>query len=360
MSYLRGAGVSAIQAGDTTTNTGSETTGAHIEEPGSWSNILSQASSLDSQFGLAGRVLQPSFTWNQLYYGNVSGSACGGSGTMSMQQIMSCTINTSGGPRHLDIPTDDLYWFAGSNTSNGQYAGGLIYTDHGTATAGQMARGSNYGDMVDTMRSWVTAHPAPAAPYIETEDGLLTDPGVREISPPEFNWAVWDTIVHGARMLIYFGTTSNYGSGPTFGFSQGILAGQSTSMFNQAKATDALVHSLAPVINSPFALGYASSNLPGYTFPTPHLVWDNGLDLMAKYDSAANAFYVFASPRGAESQSNIQATLTIAGNYSGTVPMTCACSPTQTTGSVTVSNHQFTDTFAHATDVHIYGPIPNM
>lgn len=43
MNYLRSAGVTAIQAGDETTNTGSETVGAHIEEPGSWTDITSQA-----------------------------------------------------------------------------------------------------------------------------------------------------------------------------------------------------------------------------------------------------------------------------------------------------------------------------
>jgi hypothetical protein len=44
-----------------------------------------------------------------------------------------------------------------------------------------------------------------------------------------------------------------------------------------------------------------------------------------------NGNYIFASPRGSESQANIQTTFTlVAGNYSGSVPVTCACSPTQT------------------------------
>lgn len=261
------------------------------------------------------------------------------------------------GGHHLDIPTDDLYWFAGSVTSDDQYQGGMLYTNNGTSTADQMARGSNYGDMVDTMRSWLTTYPAPSAPYIETEDGLVT--GGREISPPELNWAVWSTIVHGARMIVYFGTTSNYGSVPTFGFSQNRLPNQSISMFGQASITNNLVQSLAPVINSPFALHYASVTPAAYVFPTRHRVWDSGVDVMAKYDASSNSFYIFASPRGSESQTNVQATFSLAGNYSGVVPVTCACSPTTTTGTVSVSNHRFTDTFAHSYDVHVYGPIPN-
>ena len=356
MSYLRNAGVYAIQAGDSTTDTGSETVGAHIEEPGSWDDITSQASSLDSQFGIPGRVLQPSFTWSSLYYGDLSGNACGGTGTMTMQQVMSCTSGMPGG-RHLDIATDDLYWFAGSGVSSDQYEGGLIYTGNGTATPDQMARGSNYGDMVDTMRSWVTAHPAPVAPYVETEDGLVN--GGREITPPELNWAVWSTIVHGARLIIYFGTTSNYGSEATFGFSQEVLPGQSISMYQQGKTTNTLVQKLAPVINSPFALDYASVTPTAYVFPTPYVAWSSGIDIMAKYDASSNSFYIFASPRGSESQTHINATFTIAGDYSGPIPVTCGCSPAQSTGTVTVTNRTFSDTFAHTSDVHIYGPIPN-
>jgi hypothetical protein len=356
MSYLRNAGVYAIQAGDATTDTGNETVGAHVEEPGSWSDITNQATSLANQYGIAGRLLQPSFTWTSLYYDNLSGSACGGNGTMTMQEVMSCTSGMPGG-HHLDIATDDLYWFAGSVTSADQYDGGMIYANNGTATPDEMARGSNYGDMVDTMRSWVTQHPAPVAPYIETEDGLVT--GGREITPPELNWAVWSTIVHGARMVIYFGTTSNYGSVPTFGFSQNVLPGQSISMYKQGKSTNTVVQQFAPIINSPFALNYASVTPAAYVFPTPHRVWSSGIDVMAKYDASSNSFYIFATPRGSESQTNINAKFTIGGNYSGSIPVTCACSPPQSGGSVTVSNHTFSDTFAHAWDTHIYGPIPN-
>ena len=130
MNYLRSAGVTAIQAGDETTNTGSETVGAHIEEPGSWTDITSQANSLAGQFGLPGRLLQPSFTWTSLYYGDLNGNACGANGTMTMQQVMSCTSGMPGG-RHLDIPTDDLYWFAGSGNVGRPVPGRDALHEHG-------------------------------------------------------------------------------------------------------------------------------------------------------------------------------------------------------------------------------------
>ena len=372
MSYLRSAGITAIPADDSATDFGSESVGGHIEEPTAWSDITSQASALNSLFGLSGRFLQGSFTWNQLYYGNVSGSACGGSGTMTMQEIFSCTSGMPNG-QHLNIATDDLYWFAGSGNSSAEYEGGMVEQNGGTATADQMARGSNYGDMVDIMRGWLTspAQDAPIAPYIETEDGLLTGSGVREITPPELNWAVWSSILHGARLLVYFGTTSNYGSGSTFGFSQNVLPGQSISMYAQGADTNKLVENLAPIINSPFALNYASVTPAGYTFPTEDLGWKStpGIDVSTKYYTGGsftnsngtfgNGFYIIASPRASESATNIAATFTIPGNYSGPVNVIDASTGAPTTSTLTVSNHKITDTFAHAYDTQIIGPIPN-
>ena len=247
MSVLRNAGIWAI-LDSLNTNYGPETVGWHIEEPGSWSSsggITDQASVFAGK--TAGRFFQPSFTWNQFNYGGVSGTPCGS----TMAATMSCTSGMPGGNR-LNIPSDDIYWFACSTTSFCQdYTGKITYGLSTNATSDQLARGSNYGDMVDQMRGWLTspAQSAPNCPYIETEDGLVGT-GSHEINPPEFNWAVWSTIVHGARCILYFGTTSNFGSVPTFGFSQSILPGQTISMYNQAKATNTLIKNLAPM-NTP-------------------------------------------------------------------------------------------------------------
>lgn len=346
LSTLKNAGIWGILSDESNCNIGSETVGVHVEEPGDWSNVTSQVTSVNGLFGISGRFLSPVFTWNQLYYENLNGSVCGGSGTMTMQQVMSCTTGMPAG-RHLDIPTDDQYWFAGSNTSFGQtYPGGDIYGGGMRLTADQMARGDHYGDMVDMMRAWVTVHSAPAAPYIETEDGLLSDTGVRRITPPELNWAAWSTIVHGARMLLYFGTTSNFGSGSTFGFSKTVLSGQTISMYDQAKATNTQVENLAPAINSPFAIGYVTVIPRGYVFPTATKSLTNGIDVMAKH--ASDGFYVFATVRGSESQTDVQATFTTADNYTGPVTVVGENRTVEAAAGV------FRDTFAKATTVHIY------
>jgi hypothetical protein len=342
-----------------------------VEEPGAWSDVTSQVAASDA-IGLQGRFLHLSGTWNQFVYGGINQTPCGG----NMTDSMSCNISTSKGNVHLNLPSADIYWFAISTQTQqygAPYAASLVYGNAGSggscgdpgsgvkcATADQMARGSNYGDMVDMMREWLAppAQSAPiCAPYIETEDGLA-GAGSREITPPEFNWAVWSTILHGARCLMFFGTTSNFGSVPTFGFSQTVLPGQSVSMYAQAAATDALIKNTAPIINSPFALHYASVTPSGYVFPAKHAVWDNGVDIMSKYYTGGsysnasgtfgNGFYIFSSVRGSATQANVHATFTTADGYSGPVTVVGE------NRSLTATNGVFSDTFAKASDIHIY------
>src|SRR3989475_3858697 len=92
-------------------------------------------------------------------------------------------------------------------------------------------------------------------------------------------------------------------------FYQMIQPGETISIYNQVKATDALVEKLAPVINSPFALNYVTVNGSHYDFGTPdHTL--GGLELMAK--DYNGQFYIFADTRDSETQHNIPATFTIA------------------------------------------------
>ena len=339
LSVLRAAGIQVLQGtGDSPSNTGTETVGWHIEEPGAWSDVQSQAGIAYAR-GLSGRFLQVSGTFNQFVYGAPSGTPGG-----TMQSFMTDAISTAGNA-HLNIPGDGLYWFAASGQSGGQSAGGLTYLG-GTATADQMARGSNYGDMVDMIRTWLTTYPAPIiAPYIENTDGLVGTGG-RLITPPEMNWAVWSSLIHGARGVIYFGTTNNYGATSTFGFPTTIQGGQSISIYAQAQATNALIANLAPVINSPFALNYVSATPLGYVFPVPFAVWTNGIDVMAKYYQGQ--YWIFACTRASETATNISATFTTNSTYTGPVTVVGE------NRTVQANNGVFSDTFANAWTVHIY------
>jgi hypothetical protein len=362
------------------TNFGSETVAWHIEEPSDWTggqDVTGQADTFASY--LTGRALQVSFTAGNIIGDNVSGCPCGA----TMADAMGCTSSMPSG-RYLNLANADIYWMAASGTGGTKqdaqtFNGASIYGQSGYATYDEMARGSNYGDLVDIFRTWGTSpgHPFPIiGPYVETEDGLLGDTGTRRILPQEYNWAVWSTIVHGARGLISFGTTSNFGSGSTFGYGTAVLSSPqaawgSRSMSVQAAYTHNPIANIAPIINAPFALGYHTVSPSTWTFPSAHTVWDNGIDATTKYFTGSgftnslgtfgDGFYIVAAVRGSNTQTNISATFTLAGGYAGSVPaIRRVGAPDQASGTATVSAHQFTDTFTDAYSVHVYGPIPNV
>lgn len=348
LSVLRAAGIYVMQGtGDTPAGTGTETIAWHLEEPSSWSDIQSQAGVAFTR-GMTGRFLQCSFTWNQLFYGTISGAP----GDSTMPFVMDSPISTAGNA-HLNIPGDDIYWFAGSTVTDGggpPYYGQQIYGTAALLTADQCARGPHYGDMIDKMRTWLGTYPAPViSAYIETDDGLVGT-GSRQITPPEWNWAMWSSIIHGARGIICFSTTSNFSDGATFGFQTTIQSGQSVSMYNQAVATHGLITQLAPVINSPFAQGYFTVSPPPVILngATP----DSGIDAMAKYytggGALANGFYIFATTRASQTATNIAATFTCAGGYTGPVTVVGESRTVNAAGGV------FHDTFATGATVHVY------
>jgi hypothetical protein len=375
LSALASAGIWVLAAANSYSGTpGAETVGWHLEEPGTWSDIPGQCPTFSGS--LNGRFLQCSFTFNQLIYGP-PGNTPGG----TVQAMMSDTFSTVDGPRHIDIPGDDIYWCASSEIAHpysGPWAGGQIYGT-ATLTQDQCRRGCRYGDMVDAMRAWMVTYPAPVgAPYIETEDGLATATTgtVTRILPAELNAAAWSTLIHGARWLLYFGTTSNYGSVPRFGFSQtplpaqaGGLPAQTISVFTQGVNTNTLVRKLAPVLNSPKALGYFTVTPPPVKLSSSAV--DSGIDACAKYVTnggpaglgtggpswAGNGFYLIAGTRLGAASTNIAATFTTADGYSGPVQAINADGGSAsygTTYALTASNGVFTDTFASGHSIRIY------
>lgn len=368
MTQLLNAGIWCV--GPSGTNIGAETVGMHLDEPPNWSTVTSDVASYGAT--LQNRLYHVAFTHNQFVFGPISGDG------PSMRSVCSTAITTSFGSVHINIPTADIYWFAAQNDTAIQPQGAQIANGTTTATQAQMARGSNYGDMVDVFRGWTATYPAPlSSPYIENGEGLLTDSGVQLIKPAELNQAAWMSIIHGARWLVYFGTTpgSLDTAESTFGFPQTVQSGQSISVYAQAKNTNTLVANLARILNSPFALGYVSVSPAAYVFPTAVSLghwWDNtGIDICAHYYTGGsftigsgpaagtwgNGFYIFASYRGNATTANIPAACTLTGGYSGPVTAINADgggASYGTTYTLTASNGSFADTLATGLSVRIY------
>src|SRR5262249_32487414 len=152
-----------------------------------------------------------------------------------------------------------------------------------------------------------------------------------------------------AREIIYFNHTftGSHQSDDNLAqpFYQTVQPGQTISIYDQVKATDALVEQLAPVINSPFAMNYVTVNGPHYSYGTPDLTL-GGLEVMAK--DYNGQFYIFADTRDSETASNIPATFTIADKTATSVTVV------NENRTIPVVNGVFTDTFATGATVHIY------
>lgn len=369
MTSLLNAGIWAV--GSSGLNTGAETVGMHLDEPPDWSTVTSDVASYGTT--LQNRLYHVAFTHNQFVFGPISGDG------PTMQSVCSTAISTSFGSVHINIPTADIYWFAAQNDAVIAAQGYQVATGtNGTATAAQMARGSNYGDMVDVFRSWTATYPAPlSSPYIENGEGLLTDAGIQLIKPAEMNQAAWMSIIHGARWLVYFGTTpgSLNSAQNTFGFSQAVQPGQSVSIYAQAKSTNTLVANLAAIINSPFTIGYVNVNPPAYAFPvaiSPGHWWNvTGVDVMVKHYTGgpftissgpgagtwSNGNYIFASYRGNATDANVGVSFSAADQYTGPVTAINADGGSAsygTTYTLSATNGVFTDTLATGLSVRIY------
>jgi hypothetical protein len=365
---LAASGLYSIPAGSASIAPNSHTVGYDAaDEPGSWSSGTSALATVSNSYQ-DGRFWYVNDTWSMSEYGPPTGTPGG-----TDANFFTDTVATPDGSlRHFDIGSIDTYWFSAANDS--QYAwtgiGGVLYNggsyNQHPLTDAETECGCRYGDMIRPVfgttvglpsgkdqASWHTTYPGPIFQYVE--DGAVGS-GDANITPPEMNWAVWSSIIHGARGIIYFDhefggscISDNY---ITTSCASSIQSGQSISIRNQMAATDSTVGSLAPEINSETALGYVSVSPAPMTFGgiEDRAVWDTRA---SDCNGQAPCFYVFADTRDAESASNISATFNTVGHYSGSIPVVGE------SRSVTATNGSFSDTFANGSTIHIYGPIPN-
>jgi hypothetical protein len=243
-----------------------------------------------------GRFWWLNLTWNFIVYGGLNPVS-------SSAEVLSTLVTTPNGTqRHIDLQSVDIYWFAGVPAMV-PYQGGLIYGLGSNMTPEQIRCGCRYGDMVDRIRAFQTTCPAPLAQFIEDGGPYTEDTSASTyITPPEMSWAVWSSIIHGARQIIW------------------------------------LIAQLAPQINSPQALGYVTTDPPADTF--------SGIETRATYCNGQS--FVFAATRYPESQTNISVTFTTADQHTGPIVVIGE------SRTLTAANGVFTDTFAEASTIHIY------
>jgi len=317
-------------------------------------------------------------TWNWLVWPSGAGASpdawTGAPSPKTAKHLLTVPVATpNASTRTYNLNSVDIYWFTSSRASNGGWSSNFSSEYPQSATTANACRGSNYGDIVDQIRAFQSVSnggaPAPITVIIENGQPFTGETtAANYIRAEEINWAAWSSIIHGARLICYFdhsfsgpGTADNNLSDNPSNFYKTTQNGSSVTVYNQVKATDALINQLAPVINSPFALGFASVSPNGYTYPTPTGGFDatfgyaqqniqNGIELCTHYynrgASADYKFYLFATTRNAKTDTSISATFTVASGSVATV--------INESRTINIVAGQFTDVFAHAYDVHIY------
>ena len=227
--------------------------------------------------------------------------------------------------------SDDLYWF--TTPSSSEFCSHLFLV---RCTTGEARRGSNYGSAIDTIRS--LERPTGSEPiWAFVEDGCpFTAPDDRCITPAQMNWGVWSSIIHGARGIIYFNHSFSGPSESDDNFENAHYT--ANGITGQAKATDALIKSLAPVLNDDTALNYVTAS------PAPRAF--RGIETMAKYHDGR--FYIFADTRDAGRGRNLHATFHVADRAAVSITVV------NENRTIRVVNGTFTDRFVTGATVHIY------
>ena len=162
--------------------------------------------------------------------------------------MLTTSVATPNGTlRHIDVSSINSYWFAGGrvDASSTLYLGGVLDNLGRDMTPDEAARGSNYGDVI-TREIALTGGSQPVFAFVEDGGPFTADTQTSDyITPPELNWAVWSSLIHGARGIIYFnhsfGGPAQSDDNLAQPFYQTIQPGQTISMYDQVKATDALV-----------------------------------------------------------------------------------------------------------------------
>ncbi|MEV8182570.1 DUF4082 domain-containing protein [Specibacter sp. NPDC078692] len=225
---------------------------------------------------------------------------------------------------YADVISDDNYWFSDPYIC-GISEGGTLVSPQRQLTQDECRRASNYGWTVEKIRSLVSPKASkPVWGFVEVGHPF-TDNSAPTITGPQIKAAVWSSLIHGARGIIYF----NHNFGGTC-ISQHVLRDNcGAQVLPYVTAVNAQIKSLAAVLNSPSLDGAATTS--------------GAIDTSVKVHDGK--IYVFA---GSAKNTNQHVTLSL------------KCSNATSAAvlgegrTVPVVNSTISDVFANGNAVHIY------
>lgn len=221
---------------------------------------------------------------------------------------------------YAHVVSADTYWFTDPSICDpGEGGRGRQLTQDECRLA------ANYGWTVERMRSLVSPQGSkPVWGFVEVGHPS-TDQDAPTITAPQIRAAVWSSIIHGARGIVYF--NHNFG-GPCE--SQHVLRDRCGAEIRPTvTAVNRQISALAPVLNAPFVDGLMTTN--------------GQVDLAVKLHDGS--FYVLA----ASTQQGPQRVAFSSVCSSGQVATVLGEDRT-----VPIRNGGFSDAFADGNTVHIY------
>jgi hypothetical protein len=227
--------------------------------------------------------------------------------------------------RFQDVVSADNYWFTDPNICSASEGGRLVGDGDHDLTTSQCRRAANYGATVDRLRSLVRpARSKPVWAFVELGHPF-TESDAPTIRPAEVRAAVWSSLIHGARGIIYF----NHSFGGDCPTQHALRERCYADVRAEVTATNRQVTQLAPVLNAPTAVDAVRVK--------------GAADAMVKW--SGDTYYVFAGSR-ADRDQHVTFTLPCTGDATATV--------LGENRTVPVQGGRFGDEFADANAVHLY------
>lgn len=224
------------------------------------------------------------------------------------------------------VVSADNYWFTDPYICGPSEGGAVLAA--GQELAPERCRlAANYGWTISRLRSLIKpAASKPVWAFVEVGHPF-TDDQAPTITGPQIRAAVWSSLIHGARGVVYF----NHSFGGTCQTQHILRDACGNDVRPWVTAVNRQITGLAPVLNAPFLDGA--------------LVHGPGIDTAVKVHG--DDLYVFAGSAQAGPQT---AELTLACLPGASVPATVL----DEDRTVTVSNGVFRDTFDDGNAVHLY------
>jgi hypothetical protein len=218
----------------------------------------------------------------------------------------------------------DTYWFTDENICSQGEGGELLAGGARALTPAECHRAANYGATVKRIRDLVSPRGSkPVWAFVEVGHPFTEDHWP-SIAPGEVQAAVWQSLIAGARGVIYF----NHSFGGPNETQHALRDPDYAAIRSAVATTNRRIAELAPVLNA----------------STVNSGWSQGPGTTALVKWAAGKFYVIAGSAGGPAT----------GRFS--IPCVGAASATvlYEGRSVPVTGGSFEDSFADGNAIHVY------